>query len=58
MGAEFATQCDVRIASTTARFAWNFVHRGLVPDTAGDVVQAACTEARGLSRGSPLGPPG
>jgi 2-(1,2-epoxy-1,2-dihydrophenyl)acetyl-CoA isomerase len=69
MGAEFATQCDVRIASTTARFAWNFVHRGLVPDTAGDalalgfvsavvepgdVVQAACTEARGLSRGSPL----
>jgi 2-(1,2-epoxy-1,2-dihydrophenyl)acetyl-CoA isomerase len=33
MGAEFTTQCDVRIASTTARFAWNFVHRGLVPDT-------------------------
>ena len=33
MGAEFATQCDMRIASTTARFAWNFVHRGLVPDT-------------------------
>lgn len=33
MGAEFSTQCDVRIASTTARFAWNFVHRGLVPDT-------------------------
>jgi enoyl-CoA hydratase/carnithine racemase len=33
MGAEFATQCDVRIASTSARFAWNFVHRGLVPDT-------------------------
>lgn len=33
MGAEFATQCDVRIASTRARFAWNFVHRGLVPDT-------------------------
>lgn len=33
MGAEFATQCDVRIASTAARFAWNFVHRGLVPDT-------------------------
>jgi len=96
MGAEFATQCDVRIASTTARFAWNFVHRGLVPDTgaaswllprqigltaalrlvlsgeflsAGDalalgyvsavvepaaVVQAACAEARRLSRGSPL----
>jgi len=96
MGAEFATQCDVRIASTTARFAWNFVHRGLVPDTgaaswllprqigvtaalrlvlsgeflsAADalalgyvsavvepaaVVQAACAEARGMSRGSPL----
>jgi enoyl-CoA hydratase/carnithine racemase len=96
MGAEFATQCDVRIASTAARFAWNFVHRGLVPDTgaaswllprqigltaalrlvlsgeflsAGDalalgyvsavvepaaVLQAACAEARGLSRGSPL----
>ncbi len=33
MGAEFTTQCDVRIASTTARFAWNFVYRGLVPDT-------------------------
>jgi enoyl-CoA hydratase/carnithine racemase len=33
MGAEFTTQCDVRVASTRARFAWNFVHRGLVPDT-------------------------
>lgn len=33
MGAEFATQCDVRIASTRARFGWNFVQRGLVPDT-------------------------
>jgi enoyl-CoA hydratase/carnithine racemase len=33
MGAEFTLQCDVRIASTRARFAWNFVHRGLVPDT-------------------------
>jgi len=33
MGAELATQCDVRIASTRARFGWNFVHRGLVPDT-------------------------
>ncbi len=33
MGAEFTAQCDVRIASTRARFAWNFVHRGLVPDT-------------------------
>ena len=33
MGAEFSSQCDVRLASTNARFAWNFVHRGLVPDT-------------------------
>lgn len=33
MGAEFATQCDIRIASSRARFAWNFAHRGLVPDT-------------------------
>jgi len=33
MGAEFTSLCDVRIASTRARFAWNFVHRGLVPDT-------------------------
>jgi enoyl-CoA hydratase len=33
MGAEFTLQCDVRIASTRARFAWNFGHRGLVPDT-------------------------
>jgi enoyl-CoA hydratase/carnithine racemase len=33
MGAEFTTQCDVRVASSRARFAWNFVHRGLVPDT-------------------------
>jgi enoyl-CoA hydratase/carnithine racemase len=33
MGAEFATQCDVRIASTRARFAWVFVLRGLVADT-------------------------
>jgi enoyl-CoA hydratase/carnithine racemase len=33
MGAEFTSQCDIRIASTQARFAWNFVHRGLVPDT-------------------------
>jgi enoyl-CoA hydratase/carnithine racemase len=33
MGAEFATQCDVRIASERARFGWNFVQRGLVPDT-------------------------
>lgn len=33
MGAEFTSQCDMRLASTRARFAWNFVHRGLVPDT-------------------------
>lgn len=33
MGAEFTSQCDVRIASERARFAWNFAHRGLVPDT-------------------------
>jgi len=33
MGAEFATQADVRIVTSRARIAWNFVHRGLVPDT-------------------------
>lgn len=33
MGAEFTSQADVRIASTRARFAWNFGLRGLVPDT-------------------------
>jgi enoyl-CoA hydratase/carnithine racemase len=33
MGAEFTSMCDVRIASTAARFAWNFAARGLVPDT-------------------------
>jgi enoyl-CoA hydratase/carnithine racemase len=33
MGAEFATQCDVRVASTRARFGWIFVRRGLVSDT-------------------------
>ena len=33
MGAEFTSQCDVRIATDRARFAWVFVHRGLVPDT-------------------------
>jgi enoyl-CoA hydratase/carnithine racemase len=32
-GAEFSSQCDVRIVSNRARFAWNFAHRGLVPDT-------------------------
>lgn len=33
MGADITTQADIRIASSTARIAWNFVHRGLVPDT-------------------------
>jgi enoyl-CoA hydratase/carnithine racemase len=33
MGAEFVTQADVRIITNRARIAWNFVHRGLVPDT-------------------------
>src|SRR5580693_9802066 len=33
MGAEFTSQCDVRIITNRARFAWNFAHRGLVPDT-------------------------
>jgi enoyl-CoA hydratase len=33
MGAEFTSQCDIRIASTNARFSWIFARRGLVPDT-------------------------
>ncbi len=33
MGAEFSSQCDVRIITRRTRFAWNFAHRGLVPDT-------------------------
>lgn len=33
MGIEFATQCDVRIASDRAKLGWIFVRRGLVPDT-------------------------
>lgn len=33
MGAEFATQADLRVVSTRARFRFNFVHRGLVSDT-------------------------
>ncbi|MEU9018436.1 enoyl-CoA hydratase-related protein [Actinomadura sp. NPDC048394] len=33
MGAEFATQADLRIVSTRAKFRWPFVHRGLVADT-------------------------
>lgn len=33
MGAEWTSMCDVRIGTTRCRMAWNFVHRGLVPDT-------------------------
>jgi len=33
MGVEFATQCDVRIATDRAKLGWIFVKRGLVPDT-------------------------
>lgn len=33
MGAELSSQCDLRLATPRARFAWNFVHRGLIPDT-------------------------
>lgn len=33
MGVELTSHCDWRIASSRARFSWNFVHRGLVPDT-------------------------
>jgi enoyl-CoA hydratase len=33
MGAEFTSQCDVRLITPRTRFAWNFAHRGLVPDT-------------------------
>ncbi|MFN0148649.1 MAG: enoyl-CoA hydratase/isomerase family protein [Dehalococcoidia bacterium] len=33
LGAEFTSQCDLRIAGESARFGWVFVHRGLVPDT-------------------------
>ncbi len=34
LGAEFTLQCDLRLAGTSAKFGWVFVHRGLVPDTA------------------------
>lgn len=33
LGAEIATQADIRIATPAARIAWNFVHMGLIPDT-------------------------
>ena len=33
MGAELASQCDVRLVSPNAKFSWNFGQRGLVPDT-------------------------
>lgn len=33
MGAEWTSHCDIRIASSNARFSWNFAHRGLIPDT-------------------------
>lgn len=33
LGAELTSQADVRVATTRARFGWNFVLRGLIPDT-------------------------
>jgi 2-(1,2-epoxy-1,2-dihydrophenyl)acetyl-CoA isomerase len=33
MGAEWAAQCDIRIASENARFGWVFPLRGITPDT-------------------------
>ena len=46
-GVELVSHCDFRIASSRARFGWNFVHRGLVPDTgAGNVAAAAPGRSR------------
>lgn len=33
LGVELTLQCDLRLASPRARFIWNFVRVGLVPDT-------------------------
>jgi enoyl-CoA hydratase/carnithine racemase len=33
LGAELTLQCDLRLATPRARFMWNFVRVGLVPDT-------------------------
>ena len=33
MGAEWTAQCDIRIASESARFGWVFPLRGITPDT-------------------------
>ena len=33
MGAEITCQCDIRMATPAARFAWNFARLGLVPDS-------------------------
>ena len=33
MGAEWTSQCDIRIASENARFGWVFPKRGITPDT-------------------------
>jgi enoyl-CoA hydratase/carnithine racemase len=33
LGVELTLQCDLRLASPRARFVWNFVRVGLVPDT-------------------------
>jgi len=33
MGAEITCQCDIRLVTPTAKIAWNFASRGLVPDS-------------------------